>query len=170
MSSAASADWDETFRRALSARHARGVRLPNFRKNGGFVLATEDGVKLAAIAVDYDGTIAAGDALDPCVRNAIGVARQRGIAVILVTGRRLSDLRRVAGDLGCFDAVVCENGSVLEFPASGQHVALAHAPAAAFRETLERDTCRTRPARWSSKPMRSTRRPSSRPFARCSCR
>ena len=95
-------------------------------------------MKLGAIAVDYDGTIATGDTLDPSVRDAIGTARQHGIAVILVTGRRLSDLRNVAGNLACFDAVVCENGAVLEFPASGRHVIIAHAPAPIFVEELQR--------------------------------
>jgi hydroxymethylpyrimidine pyrophosphatase-like HAD family hydrolase len=95
-------------------------------------------MKLGAIAVDYDGTIATRDTFDPSVRDAIGTARQQGIAVILVTGRRLSDLRRVAGDLACFDAVVCENGAVLEFPASGRHVTIAHAPPPSFIEELQR--------------------------------
>jgi hydroxymethylpyrimidine pyrophosphatase-like HAD family hydrolase len=95
-------------------------------------------MKLGAIAVDYDGTIATGDTLDPLVRDAIGAARQHGIAVILATGRRLSDLRRVAGDLACFDAVVCENGAVLEFPANGRHVTIAHPPAPAFIDELQR--------------------------------
>ena len=95
-------------------------------------------MKLGAIAVDYDGTIAIEGTFDPSVRDAIGMARQQGIAVILVTGRRLSDLRRVAGDLACFDAVVGENGAVLEFPASGRHVTIAHAPPPTFIEELQR--------------------------------
>ena len=95
-------------------------------------------MKLAALAIDYDGTIAVDGVLDPSVREAIGAARQQGIAVILVTGRRLSDLRRVAGDLGCFDVVVGENGAVLDFPASGRHVAIGHPPARAFIEELQR--------------------------------
>ena len=56
-------------------------------------------MKLAALAVDYDGTIAVNGVLDPAARNAIADARQHGIVVILATGRRLADLRRVAGDL-----------------------------------------------------------------------
>jgi hydroxymethylpyrimidine pyrophosphatase-like HAD family hydrolase len=101
-------------------------------------LQRHKGMKLAAIAIDYDGTIAVDGVLDPSVREAIGAARQQGIAVILVTGRRLSDLRRVARDLGCFDVVVGENGAVLDFPASGRHVAIGHPPARIFMEELER--------------------------------
>jgi hydroxymethylpyrimidine pyrophosphatase-like HAD family hydrolase len=95
-------------------------------------------MKLAALALDYDGTIAIDGVFDPLVREAIGAVRQHGIAVILVTSRQLADLRRVAGDLTCFDAVVAENGGVLEFPASGRHVVLSHAPNAAFIAELRR--------------------------------
>ena len=59
----------------------------------------EDPVKLSALALDYDGTIAVDGVLDPGVREAIAEARQKGIAVVLVTGRRLAELRHVAGDL-----------------------------------------------------------------------
>lgn len=95
-------------------------------------------MKFAALAVDYDGTIAVDGVFDPGVRNAIAAARQQGIVVVLVTGRRLADLRGVAGDLTCFDVVVAENGAVLEFPASGRHVVLGHPPAAGFIEELRR--------------------------------
>ena len=50
-------------------------------------------MKLSAIALDYDGTIAVNGCLDASVREAIGLARQSGIVIVLVTGRRLNDLR-----------------------------------------------------------------------------
>jgi hydroxymethylpyrimidine pyrophosphatase-like HAD family hydrolase len=95
-------------------------------------------MKLSAIALDYDGTIAVDGRLDAGVREAIGVARQSGIVVILVTGRRLNDLRQVAGDLSCFDVVVGENGAVLEFPATARHAVVGHRPSQAFLQELER--------------------------------
>jgi hydroxymethylpyrimidine pyrophosphatase-like HAD family hydrolase len=95
-------------------------------------------MKFSALALDYDGTIAAEGAMDAGVREAIGEARRRGIVVILATGRRLSDLRRVAGDLTCFDAVVGENGAVLEFPGRGRRMVLGHPPNPAFLQELER--------------------------------
>ena len=95
-------------------------------------------MKFSALALDYDGTIALDGLLDPTVREAIAEARQRGIAVVLVTGRQLSDLRRLAGDLTCFDVVVAENGAVLDFPASGRHVGLSHPPSPAFLLELKR--------------------------------
>jgi hydroxymethylpyrimidine pyrophosphatase-like HAD family hydrolase len=95
-------------------------------------------MKLSAIALDYDGTIAVDGVFDPAVRSAIGDVRQRGIAVLLVTGRRLSELRAAAGDLQCFDAVVAENGAVVEFPASGRHVTIGHSASPAFVDALQR--------------------------------
>jgi len=95
-------------------------------------------MKFSALALDYDGTIALNGILDRAVRGAIAEARHRNIAVILVTGRQLSDLRRLVGDLACFDVVVAENGAVLEFPASGRHVCLSHPPNPAFLLELKR--------------------------------
>ncbi len=93
-------------------------------------------MKLGAVAVDYDGTIAIDGAFDPAVRAAIADVRLQGIAVILVTGRRLNDLRVIAGNLECFNAVVAENGAVLYFPESGQQALLGHAPNSRFLEGL----------------------------------
>jgi hypothetical protein len=82
-------------------------------------------MKFAVLAPDYNGTVAVDGVLDPSVRQAITELRQQGIAVVRVTGRRLADLRRVAGDLTCFDAVVGENGAVLELPVTGQRLVMA---------------------------------------------
>jgi hydroxymethylpyrimidine pyrophosphatase-like HAD family hydrolase len=82
-------------------------------------------MKLAALALDYDGTIARGDVLHPSVRAAIARARTSGIVTLLVTGRILAELERVAGQLHFVDGVVAENGAVLHFPASGHTSMLA---------------------------------------------
>ena len=95
-------------------------------------------MKFSALALDYDGTIAVGGVFDPAVRNSVGEARRRGIVVILVTGRRLPDLHTTAGDLTCFDVIVAENGTALEFPASGRHVVIGHVPSPAFLQELQR--------------------------------
>ena len=95
-------------------------------------------MKFAALALDYDGTIAVDGVFDPAVREAVAEARRRGIVVILVTGRQLPDLHRVAGDLTCFDVIVGENGAVLEFPSSGRHVVVGHAPNPTFLQELTR--------------------------------
>jgi len=73
-------------------------------------------MKFGILALDYDGTIARDGAVDPDVKTAIAEARAAGIAVVLATGRILSDLKRVAGGIEFVDAVVAENGAVLALP------------------------------------------------------
>jgi hydroxymethylpyrimidine pyrophosphatase-like HAD family hydrolase len=96
-------------------------------------------MKLSTIALDFDGTIARNDVLDPDVRQAIAEARAQRIVVVLVTGRILEDLRRVAGDLHFADAVVAENGAVIEFPDSGYSRVLGQPPPAALLNELQRE-------------------------------
>src|SRR5690242_11846234 len=96
-------------------------------------------MKFSALALDYDGTISAnGGGIDPGVRAAISEARQRGIVVALVTGRRLGDLQEVLGDWSCFDVIVAENGAVLKFPSSGRHALLARRPSPLVLEEFQR--------------------------------
>jgi hydroxymethylpyrimidine pyrophosphatase-like HAD family hydrolase len=95
-------------------------------------------VKLSAIALDYDGTVARGDVMDPSVRGAIAAARTKGITVLLVTGRILDELRRVAGDLHFVDAVIAENGAVIHFPDSGHTSTLAPLVSENFMAELRR--------------------------------
>jgi hydroxymethylpyrimidine pyrophosphatase-like HAD family hydrolase len=117
-------------------------------------------MKISVLALDYDGTIAAGDVLDPSVRNAIAAARTRGLTVLLVTGRILSELRRVAGDLHFVDAVVAENGAVVHFPDSGRTSRLG-SPLAKFQ---------SRRASVSLTPTLTTRWTSCASSATSSCR
>lgn len=95
-------------------------------------------VKLSVVALDYDGTITSGDAVDGSVREAIAAARRQGIVVLLVTGRILDELRRVAGDLHFVDGVVAENGAVIHFPASGRMSLLAPAVPENYIRELQR--------------------------------
>ena len=82
-------------------------------------------MKLAVLALDYDGTITRDNRPDASVLSAIADARRRNVTVILVTGRILDDLRRVAGDLHFVDGVVAENGAVIHFPGTGHTTILA---------------------------------------------
>jgi hydroxymethylpyrimidine pyrophosphatase-like HAD family hydrolase len=104
-------------------------------------------VKLCSLALDYDGTIARGDRLDPAVRDAIASARTRGITVLLATGRILDELRRVAGDLHFVDGVIAENGAVLHFPESEHTSVLAPPIPPAFVAELARRGVRCRAGR-----------------------
>ena len=100
-------------------------------RNGGASL------KFGILALDYDGTIARDGIVDSNVRTSIAKARARGIVVILVTGRILSDLKQVAGDLQFVDAVVAENGAVLAFP-NGHSRLIGRPPSPVFIDELRR--------------------------------
>ena len=95
-------------------------------------------MKLSSLALDYDGTIARGDRVEPAVREAIAFARSRGVTVLLATGRILDDLRRVAGELHFVDGVIAENGSVLHFPGNDHTSLLAPALPQNFLDELAR--------------------------------
>lgn len=93
-------------------------------------------MKLSVLALDFDGTIARHDRMEPDVRAAIAELRAQGIAVVLATGRILADLQRVAGDLHFADAVVAENGAVVSFPDSGTTTVLGPAPPKVLLDAL----------------------------------
>jgi hydroxymethylpyrimidine pyrophosphatase-like HAD family hydrolase len=93
-------------------------------------------MKFSVLALDFDGTIARDDTLDDDVREAIATLRTMGTVVALVTGRILEDLRRVTGGLHFVDAVVAENGAVVEFPASGYTILNGVPPPSRFPEAL----------------------------------
>ena len=93
-------------------------------------------MKLRVLALDYAGTIATNGSLHEEVRAAIAEVRSRGIVVLLATGRMLSDLRVLLGDLEIFDAVVAENGAVLALPKVGRTFAFAAAPQETLLELL----------------------------------
>jgi len=95
-------------------------------------------MKFSALALDYDGTIAVEGRFHPAVRHAIEEARGRGIVVLLVTGRRLSELQQAAGDLTCFDAIVGENGAVLTFPSNGRLIRIGRRPNPAIVKEIKR--------------------------------
>jgi hydroxymethylpyrimidine pyrophosphatase-like HAD family hydrolase len=96
-------------------------------------------MKLSVIALDYDGTITRDDRLNTPVIEAIADARRRGVAVMLVTGRRLDDLRRVAGKLHFVDGVVAENGALVHFPDGGLTTTFAPPVAPAFLARLQEE-------------------------------
>lgn len=95
-------------------------------------------MKLSVLALDFDGTIARDDRLDPSVRDAIAEARRRGVKVMIVTGRILDDLKRVAGDLNFVDGVVAENGAIVHFPDGGLTTPLAPPLPPSFAASLQK--------------------------------
>ena len=95
-------------------------------------------MRYGVLAIDYDGTLADDGRLMPDARAALGEVRAGGVAVVLVTGRILQELHRLAGALDFADAVVAENGAVLSFPATGRTLVLHAPPEAAFVAELTR--------------------------------
>ncbi len=95
-------------------------------------------MRFDVLAIDYDGTIAVDGVCHPEVRRVLVELGHAGVTVVLVTGRALSDLRRVAGELEFAHAVVAENGAVLSFPDRGRTVRLAAPPDPAFVAELRR--------------------------------
>ena len=85
------------------------------RPDGLLVGAIADGGAgyFRAVALDFDGTLADGQ-VAPATLAALTEARARGVRVILVTGRIMSELRAVFPEVDeHVDAVVAENGAVL---------------------------------------------------------
>ncbi len=92
-------------------------------------------MRLSVIATDYDGTVATDGILSREVREAIRAARQRGVLVVIVTGRILSELREFAGPLDFVDGVVAENGAVISL-AGGHTIHLGPPPPMSLITTL----------------------------------
>ncbi|HSQ60776.1 MAG TPA: HAD family hydrolase [Acidobacteriota bacterium] len=93
-------------------------------------------MRFSVLALDYDGTIAGDRGVDPAVDEAIHEVRKHGIAILLVTGRRVSALQDLMGELCCFDAVVAENGAVVLYPATGRTHVLGPPPPQEFLDAL----------------------------------
>src|SRR5262249_3612062 len=98
----------------------------------------DGGPRFRVLALDYDGTIAQGGTLHPDVRVALADVRAGGIATLLVTGRRIDDLRTVAGDLGFADAVVGGCGAVVLYPKSRLSFTLSAPPSPVLLADLHR--------------------------------
>jgi len=95
-------------------------------------------LRYRVLALDFDGTVARDGRLDPDVERVVQEVRAQGVAVLLVTGRILGDLRCRLGHLRAFDAVVAEEGAVLAFPRSGSSRLLGPPPPPELLAHLER--------------------------------
>jgi hydroxymethylpyrimidine pyrophosphatase-like HAD family hydrolase len=89
-------------------------------------------MRYLALATDYDGTIADDGAVDISTIAALERLRDAAWRLILVTGRDLTNLRRVMPRLDLFDLVVAENGALLYDPANHVMRVLTDAPPPAF--------------------------------------
>lgn len=73
-------------------------------------------VHLTVFACDFDGTLAEEGQVDAATWDVLRAARMSGMVLILVTGRTLDSIVG-AGPFGeLFEAIVAENGAVVQFP------------------------------------------------------
>ncbi len=89
-----------------------------------------------ALACDYDGTIASAGAVSDETLHALKELKLSGRKIILVTGRRLENLKQVFPAASVFDRIVAENGAVLYQPETDETKVLAAAPPASFVQAL----------------------------------
>jgi len=88
------------------------------------------------LACDYDGTIAWDSKVDTGTIAALERFRSTGGRLLLVTGRRLDDLRSVFPQVRLFDRIVAENGALLYRPETGEETLLADPPPREFADAL----------------------------------
>ena len=93
-------------------------------------------MRFAALATDYDETLADHGRVLPGTEQALQRLRASGRKLLLVTGRDLDDLFQVFSRLDLFHAVVAENGALLYLPDRKQERPLAEPPPAAFAKAL----------------------------------
>ncbi|MHB1413967.1 MAG: HAD-IIB family hydrolase [Chloroflexota bacterium] len=93
-------------------------------------------MRYAALACDYDGTLATEGKVSDAVVAGLDRVRKSGRSLILVTGRQLEDVLRLFPQLDLFAHVVAENGGVIYRPATRERRALGPKPPAEFLDLL----------------------------------
>jgi len=94
-------------------------------------------MRLLAIAVDYDGTLASDGKVDDPTVVALERWKSAGNKLILNTGREFQDLLGVFPHARTFDCIVAENGGLLYSPEHDEMRILAPPPPAACIERLQ---------------------------------
>jgi hydroxymethylpyrimidine pyrophosphatase-like HAD family hydrolase len=93
-----------------------------------------------ALATDYDGTIAHNGRVIPETLAALRQLKASGRRVILVTGREMAELKSVFPEYRVFDAIVAENGGLVDWPASGKDEVLGEpVPEPFVQEIIRRE-------------------------------
>ncbi len=93
-------------------------------------------MRYLALACDYDGTMAAGGMVAEETVSALRFLRSSGRRLVLVTGRRLDDLKALFPALELFDRVVVENGALLYRPQTREEEVLAEPPSPELVDAL----------------------------------
>ena len=95
-------------------------------------------MRYAALAVDYDGTLASHGVVRATTLEALRALKRSGRVLLLVTGRRLDDLRRVFPACDIFSGIVAENGALMWNPETGEEKLLGDRVPPRFLDELER--------------------------------
>jgi HAD superfamily hydrolase (TIGR01484 family) len=93
-------------------------------------------VYFLALAADYDGTIAHEGTVEEATVAALQRFKETGRKLVLVTGRQLSDLKRLFRRIDIFDRVVAENGALIYDPQTEEERTIAPAPPEEFVAAL----------------------------------
>jgi HAD superfamily hydrolase (TIGR01484 family) len=93
-------------------------------------------MRYAALASDYDGTLAERGQVDEATVAALERLRDAGWRLILVTGREIEGLLEAFPRADLFDRVVAENGALLYCPATRQKRPLSERPPEEFVAAL----------------------------------
>lgn len=93
-------------------------------------------MRYAALAVDYDGTLATHGKVGPAELDALARLRATGRRILMVSGRELPDLRRTFDGFHVFDRLVLENGALLFDPHLGSERTLVEPPLPEFARAL----------------------------------
>ena len=93
-------------------------------------------MRFAALATDYDGTLADEGIVQPDTIEALRRFRASGRRLILVTGRTMSSLLGVFPSVDEFDRIVAENGATLYNPSTKSERVLTEAGEGSFLEAL----------------------------------
>jgi Cof subfamily protein (haloacid dehalogenase superfamily) len=94
-------------------------------------------MSISLLALDLDGTLLDSQGrISERNRNAIDHARELGVRVALVTGRRFRDSRPIALELGLDVPLISHNGALTKHAATLQTVSVLPLPLAAAREAL----------------------------------
>jgi hydroxymethylpyrimidine pyrophosphatase-like HAD family hydrolase len=93
-------------------------------------------MRYLALVSDYDGTLAAHGEMAAETVSAIQRLRASGRRAVMVTGRRLDELRAICPHLDLFDFVVAENGALVHAPRQRETTLLGEPPPRRFTERL----------------------------------
>jgi Cof subfamily protein (haloacid dehalogenase superfamily) len=103
----------------------------------GFIYLVFFFMAISLLALDLDGTLLdSRGRISERNRLAIENAREQGVRVALVTGRRFRDSRPVALELGLDVPLISHNGALTKHAATLQTVSVLPLPLAAAREAL----------------------------------